>query len=153
MRSWLKLAQSKVAIILVGVIIADQASKILAIKFALPHVLNSGAWFGLWPETSFYLILISVVILLILAFSLKISRTVDQLLGLSLILAGGISNLLDRVRTGNVIDFIKFGPIPSFNLADLAIFLGIILIIVPISKKATKTIAKKTAKIERTSQS
>lgn len=48
---------------------------------------------------------------------------------LGLIMAGGIGNLLDRMRLGFVVDFIHIGPYPNFNLADTWIVLGVILLL------------------------
>jgi signal peptidase II len=56
------------------------------------------------------------------------------LLGLTLFVAGGASNWLDRVVRGSVIDFINvgFGPVRTgiFNVADVAIVLGVTIIVV-----------------------
>ena len=46
------------------------------------------------------------------------------------LLAGGaLGNLADRARTGSVVDYIDLGPWPVFNLADIAITLGIVLLV------------------------
>jgi len=62
-----------------------------------------------------------------------------QLSGLLLLLAGGVSNLVDRVALGRVIDFLNvgIGPIRSgiFNIADVAILAGVALLIVAGSRK------------------
>lgn len=50
------------------------------------------------------------------------------------IFAGGIGNLIDRVVIGNVIDFIKIWKWPTFNLADIYVAVGILLIIIFYSK-------------------
>ncbi len=50
-------------------------------------------------------------------------------LAFALIVAGGIGNLIDRVRFGFVVDFIHIGPYPNFNLADAWIVIGVGLIL------------------------
>ncbi|OGD90030.1 hypothetical protein A2Z54_01655 [Candidatus Curtissbacteria bacterium RIFCSPHIGHO2_02_39_8] len=48
---------------------------------------------------------------------------------LSLVIGGGIANLIDRLTVGCVRDFISVGFWPSFNLADAAITFGVLLIL------------------------
>lgn len=50
-------------------------------------------------------------------------------LGLLLVISGGISNLWDKLHWGFVRDWLAIGSLPIFNLADVWIFLGVILII------------------------
>lgn len=57
-----------------------------------------------------------------------------RLLPFALVLAGGLGNLIDRIRFGHVVDFIHFqvkGLLywPAFNLADVLIFAGVVLLI------------------------
>ena len=62
------------------------------------------------------------------------------LAGVSLTLAGGLSNLLDRVTRGSVVDFMTMGIGPwwtgIFNVADLAVFVGGALIVIGRSKES-----------------
>ncbi len=50
-------------------------------------------------------------------------------LAFALVVAGGIGNLIDRIRLGFVVDFIHIGPYPNFNLADAWILIGVCLIL------------------------
>ena len=50
-------------------------------------------------------------------------------MALGLLLGGAVGNLLDRLRFGHVVDFIDFRIWPVFNIADIAIVLGSILLI------------------------
>jgi len=45
--------------------------------------------------------------------------------GLALMFGGAVGNLIDRLRTGEVVDFIKFPHFPAFNAADSAITIGV----------------------------
>jgi len=49
--------------------------------------------------------------------------------GICLILAGGLSNLIDRFFWGGVVDFFTIGFLPVFNLADLVINLGLLIMV------------------------
>lgn len=117
----------------------DQVSKTLVLHTNFPHVLNSGGAFGIFPGQTAFLILLSFVILFLFLF-LKPKNPIT-LLPISLILGGGFSNLVDRIRQGYVVDFIdlKIWPSltwlspsltrwPAFNFADAAIVVGIIIL-------------------------
>lgn len=78
-------------------------------------------------------ILLITFIITILTKSKKLDDKIKT--GLLLILAGGISNLLDRLLRGYVIDYIDINEIinyPVFNIADVSIVCGAIIIIVRI---------------------
>ncbi|MEA1909463.1 MAG: signal peptidase II [Patescibacteria group bacterium] len=79
---------------------------------------------------------ITLIILLWLFFKAKKSLNYYQL-GLVLIIAGGLSNLLDKIFFGFVRDMVAISILPVFNLADLSILAGIILIIVEWSREKT----------------
>ena len=49
---------------------------------------------------------------------------------LAIVLGGAVGNLIDRVRFGYVVDYVGVGPWPTFNLGDVAIFVGAALIVV-----------------------
>ena len=87
--------------------------------------------------------------ILVLYYFWRIPHTHDRLLGaLALLLAGIIGNVTDRMRLGFVIDFIdvQLGSwhYPTFNVADMAIFVGAGLLILDMfmSKKDKKDEAK-----------
>lgn len=101
----------------------------------LTHVKNAGAAFGLFsdspaPWKTAVLIIVSVALLVAVAGIVWRSRRLhwEAGVGLSLILGGALSNLLDRIRLGRVVDFLdvylRSYHWPSFNLADSAIVVG-----------------------------
>ena len=137
------------------VILADQLSKAAILKFIplyhsipiipgffdLTHVRNPGGAFGFFASQSegwrqfFFLILTSVAIVTIFYFYRIIPSSHPWLsAGLALIFGGAIGNLIDRIRLGEVVDFLKFyiGKYqwPSFNIADSAITVGVGIFIV-----------------------
>jgi signal peptidase II len=102
--------------------------------FRVANIHNSGAAFGLFQGQSFALTLfafISVIVLLLCVFffyrrsSFLDSGLVKAVLGL--ILGGIVGNLIDRLQFGYVTDFIGVGIWPSFNVADSAITIGVII--------------------------
>lgn len=101
----------------------------------LTYVENIGAAFGVFM-TRIFLIGLNLLIIFVV-IKLMISKKYDfddkAKLGLSLILAGGIGNLIDRIFRGYVIDYIDISQIfnyPVFNFADICIVVGVILIMV-----------------------
>ena len=56
----------------------------------------------------------------------------------ALIIGGALSNILDRIIYGSVIDFINFSFWPAFNIADSAITIGVILLIIKFIHKDEK---------------
>lgn len=94
------------------------------------HVVNTGAAFGLFPNQGNLFIVIAVLVVVAI-ISYYRYLPLDQLpvrISLGLQLGGAMGNLLDRVRLGFVVDFIDFGFWPVFNLADVAIVAGVIIL-------------------------
>lgn len=123
------------------VLLLDQFSKALALKFLVPGtsrpvlspvfqltlVENQGIAFGLlqgFDKLLFVTVTVSIGVLIYLGFKSDPHRWVNQW-GIGLILGGAVGNWLDRVRVGAVIDFLDFRIWPVFNFADTAITLGV----------------------------
>jgi len=107
-------------------------SKDLAI-ITIEFVRNYGAAFNLLSGSRLFLSFISVISTIILSYFIFLSENkLINKLGLSFILAGSIGNGVDRILRGYVIDFIKIKYIdfPVFNIADLAINVGVLLLII-----------------------
>lgn len=117
------------------VIVLDQLTKFIADRFFYT-VHNTGAAFGLFQNMTLILIVISIIVIGIILYYYKSLTKASLTVYTGLILGGTISNLIDRIFLGYVIDFINFRIWPAFNLADLAITIGVIgLIIYLIQKK------------------
>ncbi len=99
--------------------------------FHLTYVLNPGAAFGLLAYRTHIFIVVSLimVVLILLAAHFFSPRYYFIRLALALQLGGAVGNLIDRVRTGYVIDFLDFRIWPVFNVADIAIVAGVFLLI------------------------
>lgn len=94
------------------------------------YILNDGASFGMLGGKTAFLLVVTGIVMVILAFLLytgKFKHITGKISAL-LILSGGIGNLIDRVfNNGLVIDFIDIDPIfsfPKFNFADCCVCVG-----------------------------
>lgn len=131
--------------IALGVVLLDRASKLVVQFgyrrgasilfrngfFSLRYVKNPGGAFGIFPRKGHIFLIITILavgLIVYLLFSSNLRRVYTNL-GLALILGGSVGNLLDRLFSGGVVDFIQIWRIPIFNLADLAIICGSGLII------------------------
>jgi signal peptidase II len=109
--------------------------------FRITHVRNPGAAFSMFVESSrpevvrwvlagFSILAAAVVVFAILRFGRRMTPT---MIALALILGGTIGNLWDRLRSGLVTDFLEVHIIhyhwPDFNVADSAIVIGGILLV------------------------
>ena len=121
--------------IVLAVIMADYLSKIWAASGAIGIIKNTGFTFGIPLQSNLSLLAaISILaLILILVFRLKKPRKLlfTEKIFLGLIIGGGLANIIERLDRGYITDFIKiYGA--YVNIADIAIFLGIILIIINI---------------------
>ena len=101
--------------------------------FTLIH--NTGIAFGLFKNQGIVFIIIPIIAILVIAYHIFTSHQDDNagylyIFAFSLILAGALGNLIDRIAYGYVIDFIDFRIWPVFNLADTAITIGAIFILI-----------------------
>jgi len=121
--------------------------------FDLTHVRNTGGAFGIFGgEKSglggFLFLAVSIVAIGILLVLFIRSKENEKTLGFaySLILSGALGNLLDRLRLGEVVDFLEFYVSsfrwPAFNIADSAICVGIGLMALELILKEEKRSAK-----------
>lgn len=99
----------------------------------IEYIRNYGAAFNILSGSRLFLSLISIISTIILMYLIFIRK--DKRInkyGLSFIVAGSIGNGVDRIFYGYVIDFIKikFVDFPVFNIADIAINIGILVMII-----------------------
>lgn len=128
--------------LIVLLIIIDQATKIwasnlersiVAIKGLLnfTYVENRGAVFGFLQGSNYIMAGVSIIVCLILVFYLRklIKDGKTPSLGIYMVIAGGIGNIIDRIARGYVVDFIDTPFIATFNVADALIVIGVIFIL------------------------
>ena len=132
-------------------VVIDQAFKIQMVEYMASHpygidvtsffrlvmVWNSGVSFGMFAggeTTRWILIALSLAICLVLV--VWMARATQKLLGyaLGLVLGGALGNIIDRLHYGRVADFFDVDLIfmrwPAFNIADMAIVGGVLLMLV-----------------------
>tara|TARA_B100001121_G_C18398453_1_gene484242 strand:- start:65 stop:520 length:456 start_codon:yes stop_codon:yes gene_type:complete len=101
--------------------------------FKIDFVYNYGAAFNIFSGSRLFLSFISIISSIILSYFIFISdNKLINKYGLSFILAGSIGNGIDRIFNGYVIDFIRIKVIdfPVFNIADIAINMGVLILII-----------------------
>jgi signal peptidase II len=107
--------------------------------FNLTYVRNTGAAFSFLSEAGgwqrwFFAVLAAIISMVLVVWLAKLKKhEILMAVSLSLILGGAIGNLIDRVLYGYVIDFLdvyyQAWHWPAFNVADSAITLGVILML------------------------
>ncbi|MFH1508684.1 MAG: signal peptidase II [bacterium] len=126
------------------IIILDQLFKKLAINYFAPYpvqfgkylyleyFMNDGIAFGLPLPSYLMIILLPLGFILLFWHFLQQKKIVAETIQLAFLLlfAGGLSNLLDRFVYGQVIDYITISGFTIFNLADLAILYGAVLLLI-----------------------
>ena len=143
---------------LVLFILFDQSTKIWIINdyklyegqaindfFNIWRIHNTGAAFGFLNEGSgwqvYFLSLIAFLVSSVLIFYILSMKNITRsaLLAFTMISAGAIGNMIDRMRDGYVVDFLDFHYMhyhfPAFNLADVFIFMGVVLFLFSLLNK------------------
>ncbi|MCR5418804.1 MAG: signal peptidase II [Lachnospiraceae bacterium] len=128
---------------------ADQVTKILALRlqdsddlilingvFQLHYLENRGAAFSMLQDATWVFVVATVVMAAVIGYVLfKVpagKRYIMWHICLTMIGAGGIGNLIDRLRLSYVIDFLYFSLIdfPVFNFADICVTVGVALLFI-----------------------
>ena len=97
-------------------------------------VQNRGGAFGVGQNSTFSFIIANIIVLgIIIKFISMQAEQIDKKTGfaLAMVLAGGFSNLIDRLFKGYVVDFIDITELinfPNFNIADILIVIGWVLL-------------------------
>lgn len=128
-----------------AVVFLDQFSKYIVVEnmalgesipiieevFHLTYILNPGAAFGMFAHNRLFFIAIAVIVIGIIIWARReiLASPWEVKASCGLFLGGAIGNLIDRARQGLVIDFFDFRIWPVFNIADIAICIGVGLII------------------------
>lgn len=129
-------------LVILGVIVIDQVTKLLAVKFLKPvdtvpiirdvlhltYVTNPGAAFGMLKNNRWVFLVVSTVAIVLLGYYLYTKKNGHPLLctALAFIVGGGIGNMIDRTLLGYVVDFVDFRLInfAVFNGADSFVCVG-----------------------------
>jgi len=145
-KNWIYLA------VALAVVLLDQFTKALVARnierpltvipgfFDLSRVHNRGAVFGLFSGTGgngvFWILTLAAtaaLVIIVYLFGRTPGSEKTTKFSLALIIGGALGNLVDRVARGHVIDFLDFhigdAHWPSFNVADSAITIGVVLVL------------------------
>lgn len=122
------------------IIILDRLTKAFFTKqdcffiFCIKPSANFGASFGLFNGLTILLIIIAVIVLLAVLYFYFTSKKLTKIarIALCLLFAGTLSNLLDRIIFGYIIDWLTFSFIsfPAFNLADISNIIGALFLVI-----------------------
>ena len=137
----------------VGLFIADRLLKIWFLKnpgvrwdfikglFGVSLVHNRGIAFGIpLNQTILFVLIAGTLVLLVRAWlAAQRRRQAGLAFGLSLIVAGAVSNLIDRLRYGAVIDYLDVPFFTVFNFADVMISGGVGLLLLAVLRSKTVT--------------
>lgn len=131
-----------IVIITISLILIDQTSKVVVKQnytepiekgiFGIHLIENTGMAFGFNSGNTKNIILTSLILLIIIHFIRNQKEQIDEhtAVAISMILAGGISNLIDRILQGGVVDFISIKNFAIVNIADCYIVIGWVLLII-----------------------
>lgn len=96
--------------------------------FSLEYIENTGAAFGILPNKQYLFIFIAIIACIFFLILAVNGEKILPKIAYVFLLAGAIGNLYDRFKYGFVIDFLNLKGFPVFNLSDLFINLGILII-------------------------
>ncbi len=101
-------------------------------EFLTIHVFpNKGIAFGIPVGGALLYVFLVVVFVILLVLYIKYLRNdkVISVAALGMVIGGALGNIVDRIRFGYVVDYVDFHVFPIFNLADLFIVIGILILV------------------------
>jgi len=146
-------AWARAGLLVAAVVVADQASKQVvesAIRVGhgrhgvgfldFVHVRNDGVAFGLLSGGGAALVvtLTAVALVAVLAWFAREPARPYAWIPTGLLVGGALGNLIDRVRQGSVTDFLKVPHWPAFNVADAAITIGVVALVLVLEMRHSR---------------
>ncbi len=113
--------------------------------FDIYYLTNKGGAFSIFENASYFFIIFAICIFIILQQYIKKAsiKSSMEITGLGLLMGGLVGNLVDRLLYGHVIDYLSFHifkySFPVFNIADIAIVVGVFLFFIDSIKDKSKT--------------
>lgn len=144
-RAWLQVALVGAAVLLVDLLTKNWAQARLrddaihlfgSLQLALTY--NEGVAFGLGEGVAPILVVVAIAALLLAVIGRRIELSLGSIVGVGLVLGGALGNIGDRIfrdTGGAVVDFIDVGWWPVFNVADAAIVIGSLVIVISGSRR------------------
>lgn len=118
--------------------ILSQAAALSPGGFLVLEFNQNIAWFWTWPSDWLYLVLSAVIVVLFYFWLQALKKNSFLIWPWAFIIIGAISNLLDRIQRGAVVDFINFFGLTVINLSDVYIFLGVAYLLLDEFRKNKK---------------
>ena len=134
----------KLIVIVCVVLVLDQGSKYLVRSgmhlgqsidivgnfFSLTYIENAGAAFGILAnQTVLFVILTVIITVVLIAVYIRVNpRNALTGMALAIVIGGALGNFIDRVGKGTVTDMFDFHFWPVFNIADIALVVGLLYI-------------------------
>ena len=144
--------------IVVGILVLDQLTKswVVATRSESPLSIigddvqinltrNSGGAFSLFTNATVVLAILAIGLSVFLVRAVQKARDWLTVIALSMVLGGALGNLADRIvrspgfLRGHVVDFVQVGTFPTFNVADSAITIGAILLVIAAFRESSRT--------------
>jgi signal peptidase II len=139
---------TRAGLVLAGVLAADQIVKALVAGslergeqrdlvagVKLVNTRNTGVAFGQLQDGGVLVaVVIAIAIGALLVYFGRHARTPLMWLPTGMLLGGALGNIVDRIREGAVVDFLKLPHWPAFNVADAAITVGVVILLVVIER-------------------
>lgn len=117
--------------------VLDSSITVIPKIFDLTYIKNDGAAFGMLSGKQTLLIIVTVAAMVLISIYAIVDRKKHSKLeqfALGMIVGGGIGNLIGRITEGCVTDFFNIHIIPVFNVADIGITIGCLLLIIAVLK-------------------
>ncbi len=132
----------------VFLVLVDQVSKLIVVKkipindsielirdfFSLTHVRNTGAAFGMLSGQRWIFMVFTTIVIVCAVLALCSGRVKNTwgIISLSLVIGGGVGNMIDRIFLGEVVDFFAFNfwgyQFAVFNVADIFVCCGTVIL-------------------------
>lgn len=114
---------------IIALAVLDQLIKNLKLENSKPVVRNSNFLFGFLRNYEAIYLIISILLAVIIAAVFLYSKNFLEKIGWLLILSGGISNIIDKVRFNAIIDYFSLLGFSKFNLGDIMIYTGLVVLL------------------------
>jgi signal peptidase II len=142
-------ALARAGIVVLAALVVDQVTKAIVTRaldrgeedpvlpfLTLVNVRNDGVAFGIDAGgQAVVIVLISVALTGLLVYFVRHAERPGLWLPTGLLVGGALGNIVDRIREGAVVDFVKLPAWPAFNVADVAIVAGVIAFVVVLERR------------------